>query len=273
MTKRLISAVFGTAVVILVLAFNDMCPFILNASIAVICGLSVFEVFSAMDIYKAYYLVIPSIIFSVIMPLFGVNVIWQISLYLFTVIIFSIMIFNYKVFSFRDISATYSMTLIITLSLSTIVMIRNINGDSGVFYVTIALAMPWMTDVGAFFVGRGLGKKKLCPNISPNKTVEGAVGGVLTSVLSMVLISFMFQRWWFKVPVSVNYLYLIIMSVIGAFMAILGDLCFSFVKRSCHVKDFGNAFPGHGGFLDRFDSVILTAPFVYLFTMYIPIIA
>lgn len=272
MTKRLISAVFGTAIVILVLSFNDMFPFVLNACIAIICGLAVFEVFTAMDIYKAYYIVIPSIIFSVIMPLFGLNTIWQLSFYLFTVIVFIIMILNYKVFTFQDISATYTMTIIITFSLSTIVMIRDLNGDNGVFYVTLALAMPWMTDVGAFFVGRSLGKRKLCPNISPNKTIAGAFGGIIVSTISMILIGLMFQIWWFKNPVIINYFLLIIMSIVGSVMAILGDLCFSFVKRTCHVKDFGNAFPGHGGFLDRFDSVILAAPFVYIFTMYFPIV-
>lgn len=273
MVKRLLTAGVGTAFVIFVLAFNDVFPFIMNICLAVICGLAVFEVFTAMNIYKAYYIVIPSIIFSVLIPLFGINIVCQISLYLFTLIIFAVMLFNHKVVSFRDISAIYTMTIVITFSLSTIVMLRNLNGNAGVFYVTLALAIPWMTDVGAFFVGKGIGKRKLCPQISPNKTVEGAIGGVLTSTISIVLIAILFKNFWFDLPLEINYTYLIIMSVIGSIISILGDLCFSFVKRSCHVKDFGNAFPGHGGFLDRFDSVVMAAPFVYLFTSYLPLIS
>lgn len=273
MVKRLLTAGIGIAFLIFVLAFNYVFPFIMNICLAVICALAVSEVFTAMNIYKAYCIVIPSIIFSVMIPLFGISIVSQISLYLFTVIIFAVMILKHKAFSFKDISATYTMTIIITFSLSTIVMIRDLHEDVGIFYVTLALAIPWMSDVGAFFVGKCMGKRKLCPQISPNKTVEGAIGGVVISTISIILIAILFKNFWFNVPLEINYMYLIIMSVIGSIMSILGDLCFSFVKRSCHVKDFGNAFPGHGGFLDRFDSVVMAAPFVYLFTLYLPLVS
>ena len=111
------------------------------------------------------------------------------------------------------------------------------------------------TDIFAYFTGYLLGKHKLCPDISPKKTIEGAIGGLIGSVLLSGVFGYIFCREFF--------IMCLIIGVVGSVMSQLGDLSASIVKRKLDVKDYGNLIPGHGGILDRFDSVIFTAPTVY----------
>jgi phosphatidate cytidylyltransferase len=115
------------------------------------------------------------------------------------------------------------------------------------------------TDIMAFFVGSALGRRKLCPNISPKKTVEGAAGGFIGSILFCGVFGYLF------LPALLAHCLLV--GAIGGVLAQLGDLTASVFKRNLGVKDYGNLIPGHGGILDRFDSVLFTAPFVYYYTV------
>ena len=117
-----------------------------------------------------------------------------------------------------------------------------------------------VTDVAAYLIGRSLGKHKLIPSVSPNKTVEGAVGGIVFAVLIMLLLGIGMEHWQL---IQINYSRLFIYSVMASAVGQFGDLCMSSVKRVCGIKDFGNIMPGHGGILDRFDSLMFVAPIVY----------
>jgi phosphatidate cytidylyltransferase len=117
------------------------------------------------------------------------------------------------------------------------------------------------TDVTAFFAGGAFGRHKLCPHISPKKTVEGAVGGFLGSVLFCGAFGYLFA------PALL--LHCLIMGAGGGVIAQLGDLTASVFKRGLGIKDYGILIPGHGGLLDRFDSVLFTAPFIYYYTVLI----
>ena len=142
----------------------------------------------------------------------------------------------------------------------------------GAFYLVTALAIPWLADGGAYFGGSFLGKHKLCPKISPKKTVEGAVSGVIIGTLLSFLVGIIFETFFFKNGESVNYISLAIFGLFGALISIVGDLSFSLIKRSLGVKDYGSLIPGHGGMLDRFDSVIFTSPFLLILIMFLPTI-
>ena len=139
------------------------------------------------------------------------------------------------------------------------------------FYFVITLALPWLADAGAYFAGSFFGKHKLCPEISPKKTIEGAVGGTIVCVLATCGVGWLFADIIFDRTVQINYLNLAILSLIGSLLSILGDLSFSVVKRAFDIKDYGNLIPGHGGILDRFDSVVFVAPFLYIMVAYLPI--
>lgn len=131
----------------------------------------------------------------------------------------------------------------------------------GKYYILIAFIIAFSADSGAYFVGWALGKHKLAPVISPNKTVEGALGGVASAVVLMLLYGLILDK---SFGFDVIYWYGIIYGVLGALISMLGDLSFSVIKRQVNIKDYGNLIPGHGGVLDRFDSMMLVAPLVEL---------
>ena len=131
--------------------------------------------------------------------------------------------------------------------------------DLGKYYILVAFVIAFTTDSGAYFVGRALGKHKLAPVISPNKTVEGAIGGLLCGVLFMGLYGLILSKAF---QFDVIYWYGAVYGVLGAGASMLGDLGFSAIKRQIGIKDYGDLIPGHGGILDRFDSMMLVAPLV-----------
>ena len=126
----------------------------------------------------------------------------------------------------------------------------------------------------AYFAGRAFGKHKLAPIVSPHKTVEGAIGGVFGSVLAGVVLTLVYSLLSSQYNVITlqvqprHYLILVVMGAIASVLGILGDLFASSVKRQVGIKDYGTIFPGHGGILDRFDSVMFIAPFVSIAVRY-----
>ena len=129
--------------------------------------------------------------------------------------------------------------------------------------------LAFLSDTGAYFAGLKFGKHKLAPVISPKKTVEGVVGGVLGAVLGMVIYCAVLNLGF---QFRVNYLYAVVYGILGSAAGVFGDLCFSVIKRQTGIKDYGNLFPGHGGILDRFDSMMVVAPLVEVLMLIIPVV-
>lgn len=148
----------------------------------------------------------------------------------------------------------------IPLFLSFLVLIRN--GTDGVFWVFSLIVIVFVGDSGAYFTGSYLGKHKLSPTISPGKTIEGSIAGLLTSVLAGMVVKFLFFP---HLPWGIDILFFL---VIGLF-AQIGDLFESEFKRHANIKDSGDVLPGHGGFLDRVDALMFTAPVAYFCIQYV----
>ena len=123
-------------------------------------------------------------------------------------------------------------------------------------------ALSWMSDAMAYFGGRMFGKHKLAPRLSPKKTVEGAISGLVGSLIAMVVFGIILGGITGK---EVDYLRIFVTALVGGVASQFGDLAFSYIKRQCGLKDFGTVLPGHGGVLDRFDSLIITAPLMLYF--------
>lgn len=144
----------------------------------------------------------------------------------------------------------------------------------GTFAISFAIFLPVFSDTFAYLVGSTLGKRKLCPSISPKKTVAGAIGGLLGSVLCAVTFFLLFDLYavipvgyvTFSDSVAVRAVIFVVLGIVGGVLAEIGDLAASRIKRSMNIKDFGNIFPGHGGVLDRLDSIMFTL--VMLFTAF-----
>lgn len=137
----------------------------------------------------------------------------------------------------------------------------------GRYFILIPFVVAFLNDSGAYFVGLKFGKHKMTPVISPNKTVEGALGGILAATLGMLLYALILSLLDFRV----NYVYALLYGVLGACAGIFGDLCFSVVKRQTGIKDYGNLIPGHGGILDRFDSMMTVAPLMEALLILLPL--
>ena len=180
-----------------------------------------------------------------------------------------------KGYSLNDMFATVFIG-IYPLSLFMLFLPVN-HSEAGLLGIMLVIAVPVMTDTMAYFTGMALGKRKLCPQISPKKTVAGAVGGVIGGIIGALIVFFLFD---FSSAMSVfpnagsmelipGNLYgslglYIALGIVGGVLSELGDLAASWIKRKAGIKDFGKIFPGHGGIMDRLDSVLFMLPLVYL---------
>ena len=272
MGKRVFSGAALILMIAAVVIFNTSFPWILNIAVAVVCVSAVYELSTAAGLSKNLFFLIPSVLVAAAIP-FVIGTLWTgVCLFLYTIVIFIAQLRYHEAYTFRDVSILYSMALLIPLALGTAVPMRDQSPQYGVFSVVLCVAAAWVSDAGAFFAGRLFGKHKLCPNISPKKTTEGVVGGFVLNFLFVVAAGAVAGRVY-GAAASVSYLSLALIAIGGTSVSILGDLSFSLIKRGCHIKDFGNVIPGHGGILDRFDSVIFTTPFVYYVTMALPVIS
>ena len=185
-------------------------------------------------------------------------------LMIYIILHLSIMLAGYSHTKFEHVAVAVFVSVFLSFAISSMLIIRGTefvypDVKKGAFYVLIGLTSAWLADTCAYFAGVALGKHKMTPNISPKKTVEGAVGGVLGSVILNLIIAFIFNQWVFTTA-KVSYLVIGVTVLILAPLSIIGDLSASVIKRNYGEKDFGNLFPGHGGVMDRFDSISFTMP-------------
>ena len=172
----------------------------------------------------------------------------------FFCILFGELLLFHTQLNFQDLAYALVAGGLLPYLLGAVVRIHSL--ETGVYLILLPFVIAFLSDTGAYFAGRFLGKHKLAPVISPKKTVEGLVGGVLTAILGVVAYclilnkSFGFQVNWVCVPIY---------GLFGSLGAVFGDLCFSIIKRQTGIKDYGNLIPGHGGILDRFDSMMVVA--------------
>lgn len=151
-------------------------------------------------------------------------------------------------------------------------IIRILGMKIGRYVVLIPFIVAFASDSGAYFAGMFFGKHKMAPVISPKKTVEGAIGGVVCAVLGMLIYCLILDLPLPKLNFRVNYLYAVVYGVLGSVVGVFGDLCFSVLKRQTGIKDYGNLIPGHGGVLDRFDSMMLVGPLMEALLLLIPVV-
>lgn len=152
-----------------------------------------------------------------------------------------------------DIIVTFFGIFYVEILIDFIVLTMD-NFQDGNKLVWLVFIISFMTDTFAYFSGYLFGEHKLIPNVSPKKTIEGSIGGILGSTICCLIFGYIFK---------LDMALMIVMGIIGSIIAQIGDLFASSIKRYVGIKDYGNLIPGHGGVLDRFDSVILVAPFVY----------
>lgn len=189
------------------------------------------------------------------------------ALLLYSAVLFAEMMGAKLQLGAKEVFSCLASGLLIPFLLSALVRIGS--WQQGKILVAIPFVMAFLSDTGAYFVGVTMGKHKMAPVISPKKSWEGFVGGIATAILGMVLYGVVLQEFF---ALQVNYIALLVYGLLGALGGVFGDLSMSVIKRQVGVKDYGNLIPGHGGILDRFDSVLITAPLTEALLILLPIL-
>ncbi|MCD7742583.1 MAG: phosphatidate cytidylyltransferase [Ruminococcus sp.] len=268
MKTRIISAAVAIAIAIVVLALAH--TWVFNLAIAAITVGALYELFKAFGLVKYKIECAVCFTFAAIDCLIGMVqkhnffTFFNVKLYgfLFVIAIMLLYLKNHNEYSYVVPFSLIGATLIVAYSFHTLLWLVEYYPDFGVFATVLTLAGAWLADSGAYFAGTFFGKHKLCPEISPKKTVEGVIGGAVCNGLFLLIIAAIYGGLINKdadVHLGIIFIAGILCSIIG----LIGDLTASEIKRQAGIKDYGNIMPGHGGIMDRFDSVLMVAPFMY----------
>ncbi len=272
MKTRVLTAIVMVAVMIPFFIFSDTIAFPLLISILAAVG--VYEMQNCIGSKKQYTVSIPSIIMAAGMPFLvrcqpsGIlGYVFLISFVLITYT-YTVSVFSKHRFAVDTAALSASTAVYISFGFSSVILLRDLSHGQYIYF--LAFIIPWVTDTFAYFCGRAFGKHKLIPDVSPKKTVEGSIGGTLSAIGITLLYGFVLGHFTEAVP---NYIGLAVTAAVVSLLSQCGDLIMSLIKRKFEIKDYGKLFPGHGGVLDRFDSIICTAPFIYFLTEFVPALA
>lgn len=269
MKTRVIAAL---ALIPVLLAIILAAPTVLTAIVlGLLCAIAAYEFLCGTGLVKHVRLIVYTAVMAFSVPMWcynGMNDVWALGgILLFFVALFSEVLISHGKLRLDRISVCVMAGLLIPYLLSALV--RIICKDAGRQLILIPFVIAFLSDSGAYFVGRAFGRHKLAPIISPNKTMEGMAGGVVTAILGMLLYCFILDTAF---DATVNYPFAITYGILGSLAGVFGDLCFSAIKRQTGIKDYGNLIPGHGGILDRFDSVVVVAPLVEILLALLPVV-
>ena len=276
MKTRIITAFVGILVLIGVLFTFDTVIF--NLVVAAITLIAVHEIYAALGFEKRdwpLYAVLVPYTLLIMLSSYGHIRRWIMSATFAVVVFYAIyLVVRNGTISYQKASGLVMFSGIVIFCFFSFIWLKGLlpvekYGYDAIFFILLILCFAWGGDTCAYFVGRAFGKHKLCPVVSPKKTVEGAIGGVLGTMLFGVLVTLGYAVVAHRTTIltrpdisGVMYVLIALLACVAAVLGIYGDLFASVVKRQCGIKDYGTIFPGHGGILDRFDSVMFIAPFV-----------
>lgn len=186
---------------------------------------------------------------------------------LYLLAILTLYVFRFPKYHDREIMAAFTSFFYVSVMLSFVYKLRTMY--EGGYFIVLVFICSWGNDTLAYCAGRLFGKHKMSPELSPKKTVEGLIGGIVGSGLLGVVYAFFLKGRVEQFDNMNIYITLFIVCALGAIPAVIGDLAASAIKRNNNVKDYGTLIPGHGGVLDRFDSMIFTAPIIYYLIQFV----
>jgi len=259
--KRVISASLGFPFVALILIFGN--KYIVDVVISIIALIAIHEFYNAVSkdakpVKWVGYLACISIAFIHIIPIERLQLIIPLAISSIILLLFLQVILSKMETNIKDISYTFFGIFYVAMFLMFLAIIYGMeNGKLLIWYVFFA---SWGTDVFAYTVGKYLGKHKFS-QISPHKTIEGCIGGTIGAVISVLIYTYCINQF---LGGNYSYIYMAVISIILSILSQIGDFAASTIKRYVDIKDYGNLIPGHGGMLDRIDSLLFIAPFAYI---------
>ena len=262
----------GGAIVIVLLAVLFLAPTEISVVfVSLMAAITSYELLWRTGFVKHIRLNIYSAVFAVgvvVWSYFGCPYTYGlVGVFLFTVMLFGEMMASKLQLQTKDALLCLVSGLLIPFLLSSLVRIDTM--ENGKRLLLIPFIMAFFSDTGAYFIGVLFGKHKMAPMVSPKKSWEGFFGGIVVAVLGMLLYSVILQQvWGMEVKYPLSFVY----GLLGALAGVFGDLSMSVIKRQAGIKDYGNLIPGHGGILDRFDSVLVTAPLTEILLLILPMV-
>ena len=261
MLKRILTGIVAFCFVLVpVLLFADTAA--LPIGIAVFTVIATYEILHCVGLHKNLWLSAPMYLMSAAVP-FGLRYLAATTLALVPAVIclpllisLAVAVFSHGKTDIRDVSSAFVLWLYTIVGFASVIFIYDFVAGGRYFYL-LAFIGAWVTDTFAYFTGMLLGKHKLIPDVSPKKTVEGAIGGIVFCVAAFVGFGLLYNSLWLLEGDTPLPLWL--MAIVGLLVSLvsqIGDLSLSLLKRKYGIKDFGKIFPGHGGVMDRFDSVL-----------------
>ncbi len=267
MKTRIITAIVAIAIFVPICIFSDYIVF--PIAMAILSAVAVNEMARCLGFNKKLVLTIPMYLIAILLPISRFLLIKQSHFFMLAMIsVFFMLIYCLTYVMLRknqdrinDVITFYGLFVYIVGCFSSIVCVRYMAGGKYI-YLLIFLG-AWVCDTFAYFTGKFLGKHKLIPEISPKKTVEGSIGGIVFTIIAFVVYGLIVNNN-FGDKIQISYVLLVILGLASSIISQIGDLVASSIKRQYEIKDYGRLFPGHGGVLDRFDSVMLVAPVTYI---------
>jgi len=264
-TRVITAAVLVPVLLILVLA----APKILAALVfGLMMSIAAYELLYGTGLVTHRRLVIYSAVMAFLVSLWSyagaVHAYAVLGILAFVMLLFVEMMLDHVKVRFSMISASMVAGIIIPYLLTA--LIRILMMKIGRYVIMVPFVVAFLNDAGAYFAGMKYGKHKLAPVVSPNKTLEGVAGGMICSMAGMLLYCLILYIADFRVNIFLALLY----GIVGSATGVVGDLCFSIIKRQTGIKDYGNLIPGHGGILDRFDSLMTVAPLMEVLLTLLP---
>ena len=270
MGKRILVAVVFVPLILVLFYLTPALA--LTIAVAILCMIAIYEALCSTRFLDHSRITLYSILLAGVIPFWvaydGRPLPALCGLFLYVVLLFSEAIGSHRRVGLEKMGGAFFLCLFIPFFLSSFLRIRHMGPWK--FYILLPLVIAFLSDAFALFAGMCFGRHKLAPDLSPKKTVEGAVGGLVGAVLSAVVYGFVAQALFHQAGISFPVLALY--GLLGSAVSQLGDLSFSYIKREYGIKDFGNILPGHGGILDRFDSVIFCAPLIELLLHIVPVV-
>ena len=261
-TRLLSGIVLVAAALVLIITGGDVLLF----STLLISYIGMFELYRIFHVEKE----LPGIVGYLAATVFYCNLKWAFLPDLMVVVLGFLMalmfvyVFTYPKYKTEQMLAVFFGVFYVAVMLSYVYQTRMLT--AGAYIVWLIFLCSWGCDTCAYCVGMLIGKHKMSPKLSPKKSIEGAVGGILGAALLTALYCFIFRSQMEMQKGEI--LVLAIIAAVAAFISMIGDLCASAIKRNYDIKDYGHLIPGHGGILDRFDSMIITAPIIYYLALY-----
>lgn len=264
MAQRIITGAILLCIFIPALLLSH--TFVFPVLVALLSAVAAAELLKCVNVHKMYLISVPAVLFSFFIPLLSrmqtqnlyKNYLCLLFCFLFYLLALNVFA-NDKV-SFQSISVVFFITAFLSMSFSSIILLRDIEKIGQFAYILIFIG-AWISDTFAYFTGILFGRHKLIPKISPKKTIEGSLGAIAFCAGAYVLYGYILSAFY---DIETNLLVLALVGAVISCVSQIGDLCMSAIKRNYGVKDFGNIFPGHGGVLDRFDSILAVAPVLFM---------